>query len=157
LVDSLFYEALSVTRLCSIAYRVTSEWWWTAKDLVGISCSLILRHYPGICLEGLRKTTKNFDQDGWSPGPAIQIEIFRFHQSLQTKFDSLFLLTPQWVEYCSLTYDNKLNHWKIKFPWSLHLYDITSYTHAPNSKIILPWILVASISKQTVTAMVLSC
>jgi len=34
-----------------------------------------LWYYPGICLEGLRKTTKNFSQDsqhtGWdlSPGP----------------------------------------------------------------------------------------
>jgi hypothetical protein len=27
-----------------------------------------LRYYPGICLEGLRKTTKNLSQDNRSPG-----------------------------------------------------------------------------------------
>jgi hypothetical protein len=27
-----------------------------------------LRYYPGICLEGLRKTTKNLTQDNRSPG-----------------------------------------------------------------------------------------
>jgi hypothetical protein len=25
------------------------------------------RHYPGIYLEGLRKTTKNLNQDNWCP------------------------------------------------------------------------------------------
>jgi hypothetical protein len=29
------------------------------KDLEGSSCDLILRNYPSICLEKLRKTTKN--------------------------------------------------------------------------------------------------
>jgi hypothetical protein len=27
-----------------------------------------LKHYPGICLEGLRRTTKNLNQYSWSPG-----------------------------------------------------------------------------------------
>jgi hypothetical protein len=37
--------------------RVIREWWiW--KDLEGRGRSLILRYYPGIHLEGLRKTTK---------------------------------------------------------------------------------------------------
>jgi hypothetical protein len=33
--------------------------WWIWKDLVGSGRGLILRYYPGIHLEGLRKTTKN--------------------------------------------------------------------------------------------------
>jgi hypothetical protein len=27
-----------------------------------------LRYYPGICVEGLRKTRKTLRQDSWSPG-----------------------------------------------------------------------------------------
>jgi hypothetical protein len=42
---------------------VISEWWWIGKDLVGSGSGLILRYYSGICLEGLRKTMKNFKQD----------------------------------------------------------------------------------------------
>jgi hypothetical protein len=30
-----------------------------------------LKYYPGICLEGLRKTTKNIGQDSRSPGPDL--------------------------------------------------------------------------------------
>jgi hypothetical protein len=29
----------------------------------------ILRYYPGICMEGLRETTKNLTHDSWSLGP----------------------------------------------------------------------------------------
>jgi hypothetical protein len=36
--------------------------------LEGICSCLILRHYPGIRLDVLRKTTKNFIQDSLSPG-----------------------------------------------------------------------------------------
>jgi hypothetical protein len=32
-----------------------------------------LRYYPGICLEGLRKTTKNLGQDYWSPGCGLNL------------------------------------------------------------------------------------
>jgi hypothetical protein len=54
--------------------RVISEW-WIGKYLEGSGRGLILRYYPGIRLEGLRKTTKSFGQDSrfpsrdLSPGP----------------------------------------------------------------------------------------
>jgi hypothetical protein len=35
-----------------------SEWWLIGNDLVGNGHCLILRHYPSIRLEGLRKTMK---------------------------------------------------------------------------------------------------
>jgi hypothetical protein len=38
------------------------------KNLVGSGHSLILRYYPGICLEGLRKAMRNLDQDSQSLG-----------------------------------------------------------------------------------------
>jgi hypothetical protein len=34
----------------------------------GSGRGLILRHYPGMCLDGLRKTKKNVGQDSRSPG-----------------------------------------------------------------------------------------
>jgi hypothetical protein len=70
LVGSLFYDAFSVTRLCSVDNRVTSEW-WIGKDLVGSGRNLILRHYPDILVEVLRKPTKNLDQDSRSLGPDL--------------------------------------------------------------------------------------
>jgi hypothetical protein len=36
---------------------------WIAKDLEGIGGGLILRYYPSIRLEGLRKDTKFLSQD----------------------------------------------------------------------------------------------
>jgi hypothetical protein len=36
-----------------------SERWWIGKDLVGSGRGIILRHYPGIRLDGLRKTTNS--------------------------------------------------------------------------------------------------
>jgi hypothetical protein len=38
------------------------------KDVEGSSCDLIQGTNPSICLEGMRKTTKNLSQDSWSPG-----------------------------------------------------------------------------------------
>jgi hypothetical protein len=57
-VSSLFYDALSVTRLYSVNDRAISKWWLLVKYLVRSGHSLILRYYPGIRLEGLRKTWK---------------------------------------------------------------------------------------------------
>jgi hypothetical protein len=42
------------------------------KDLVGSGLGLLLRYYPGIRLEGLRKTTKTLNQDSRSPGTRIE-------------------------------------------------------------------------------------
>jgi hypothetical protein len=72
LVGSLFYDALPITRLYSVDDRVTSEWWLIGKDLVGNSRGLILRYYPGISLERLRKATKYLNQDSRSPGPRFE-------------------------------------------------------------------------------------
>jgi hypothetical protein len=57
LVSSLFYDVFWVTRLCCVDDRMTSEWWYNGKDLVGSGRGVILRYYPGTRLEGLRKTT----------------------------------------------------------------------------------------------------
>jgi len=40
--------------------------------LVGSGHDPILRYYPGICLEGLRKITKNLNQDSWLPEPRFE-------------------------------------------------------------------------------------
>jgi hypothetical protein len=37
--------------------------WWIGKDMEGSGRGLILRYYPCICLEGLRKATKILSQD----------------------------------------------------------------------------------------------
>jgi hypothetical protein len=66
------HNAFSVTRLCSVHDRVISEWWWIGKDMVGSGCGLTLRHYPGIFLEVLRKTTKNLSQGSWLQGPRFE-------------------------------------------------------------------------------------
>jgi hypothetical protein len=41
--------------------------WRIGYDLVGSGRGLILRYYPDIRLEGLRKTTKHLSQDSQSP------------------------------------------------------------------------------------------
>jgi hypothetical protein len=38
---------------------------------VGSGRGLILRYYPGISLQGLKKTTNYLDQDSRSPGPGL--------------------------------------------------------------------------------------
>jgi hypothetical protein len=68
----LFNDAFSGTRLYNVDDRIVSEWWWIGSDLVGSGHGLVLRHYPGIRLEGLGKTTKNLNQDSWSLGPRIE-------------------------------------------------------------------------------------
>jgi hypothetical protein len=52
-----FTTLFSVIRLYSVDVRVISEWWWIGKYLVGSGRGIILRYYPGIRLDGLRKTT----------------------------------------------------------------------------------------------------
>jgi hypothetical protein len=56
LVGNLFYDAFSVARLYGVDDKAISEWWWIGKDLVGSGRGLILRYYPCIRLEWLRKT-----------------------------------------------------------------------------------------------------
>jgi hypothetical protein len=64
----VLYGAFSVTRLYSADGRVISERWWIGNDFVGSSRGLNLRYFPGIRLEGLRKSTKNLYQDSLSSG-----------------------------------------------------------------------------------------
>jgi hypothetical protein len=42
--------------------------WWIGRDVEGKGSWPYLRHYPGTCLEGLRKTTKDLRQDNRSSG-----------------------------------------------------------------------------------------
>jgi hypothetical protein len=44
--------------------------WWIGKDLEHSGRGLILSYYPGICQEGLRKTTKTSDRIA-----GLQVEI----------------------------------------------------------------------------------
>jgi hypothetical protein len=66
---SYFTTLFLVTRLYSVDERLLSDWRRIGKDLKGSGSGLILRYYPGISMEGLRKTTKNLSQDSRSPGP----------------------------------------------------------------------------------------
>jgi hypothetical protein len=45
----------------------------TGKDMEGSKCGLMLRYYPGICLEGLMKTTKTISQDNRYPGRDLNL------------------------------------------------------------------------------------
>jgi hypothetical protein len=54
------------------------------------------RHYPGICLEELRKTTTNLSQDSWSPGRDLNVGLLNTEQEGYT-----FHSDVQWG--CSLT------------------------------------------------------
>jgi hypothetical protein len=62
---------------------MVTEWRWIGKDLAGSSRGLILRYYPGIHLEGLRKTTKNLNQGGRSPGTRITLGTSRTHSCVK--------------------------------------------------------------------------
>jgi hypothetical protein len=53
-------------RLCSVE-------WWIEKELEGSCRGLILRYYPNIHLEGLRKTTKYLYQGSLSPGQDLNL------------------------------------------------------------------------------------
>jgi hypothetical protein len=79
---SLFFDAFSVTRLYSVNDRVISKLRSNGKDLAGSGRGLILRYYPGICLEGLRRTTKDLNQDSRSPGPRFEPGTSRIRSSV---------------------------------------------------------------------------
>jgi hypothetical protein len=48
---------------------MTTNWWWIGNELVGTGSGVILRKYPGISLEVLRKITIILSQDRRFPGP----------------------------------------------------------------------------------------
>jgi hypothetical protein len=58
----VFNVALSIETLTSDNKMIDD--WWIEKDLEGSGCG-IMRYYPGIFLEGLRKTTKRQQDSQW--------------------------------------------------------------------------------------------
>jgi hypothetical protein len=48
--------------------------------LVGSICGIILRYYPGIHVEELRKSTKNLSDDRSSPGRYLNPELLNKKQ-----------------------------------------------------------------------------
>jgi hypothetical protein len=74
--------------------RVIREWWiW--KDLEGRGRGLILRYYPGIHLEGLRKTTKTLVRI-----PGLRAEVWTLvltnTKSVTTMWDFKFSRRQVW-------------------------------------------------------------
>jgi hypothetical protein len=69
-IYTLLNDAFSVTQMlyCIGWNEMMMGEWWIWKDIQGSGRGLILRFYPSICLEGMRKTTKNLSQDIRSPG-----------------------------------------------------------------------------------------
>jgi hypothetical protein len=65
---TLFYEI--------VLTMMISEWWFE-KDLQGSGCGLILRN----CLKRLRKTTKDFSQDSWSPSQDMNLGCTEYETS----------------------------------------------------------------------------
>jgi hypothetical protein len=80
-VCSLFNFVFQWLRLCSVEWRCNSEW-LIGKDLEGSGCILVLRFYPCICLEGLRKNTENLSQvaspqaEIWTRTPEYEAGVF---------------------------------------------------------------------------------
>jgi hypothetical protein len=85
-VYSLFNDAFSMAQTTYTASDegMISEW-WIGKDVEGTGHGLILTYYPGICLEGLRKPTKNRSQDSWSPGWDLNPEPSKYKGVLTTR------------------------------------------------------------------------
>jgi hypothetical protein len=57
------FNDIGLERPHNIACRMTDKLERIWKEAVMV----LSRHYPGICLEGLRKTTKNLNQDHLCP------------------------------------------------------------------------------------------
>jgi hypothetical protein len=109
---SLLYDTFSVTRLYSIDDRVIIELWWTGKDLAGSGHDLTLKYYPSIHLEGLRKTTRNRNQDSRSTGPRFEHRTYRIrsrsvnHSTATFSHETYKKTTPSWQfyhKYCTPT------------------------------------------------------
>jgi hypothetical protein len=70
-VRSLFNDAFSVTQTTYIASNGSKR--RIGKDVKGNGGSLILKYYSTICLQGLRKTTKNISHVSRSPGQNVNL------------------------------------------------------------------------------------
>jgi hypothetical protein len=57
----------------------------TEKHLEESGSGLIFRYYPGISLEGLRKTTKNLNEDSRSPGRNLNLKSPEYEEVLTTQ------------------------------------------------------------------------
>jgi hypothetical protein len=92
--------------------RMVSEW-WIGMDLVGRGRGLILRYYPGIRLEGPRKTTKNLNQDSRSSGTRFETGTFR--------------IRSRSVNHSTTTFDK----WLLNFAYEVSLsYSLGSLTYS---------------------------
>jgi hypothetical protein len=79
------------------------------KDVVGSGRGLIIRYYPGVCLEGLKKTTKSLSQDSRSLGRDLKPGPPEYEaQMLNTRPRSSVLLydIKQWRTCFGLAYQS---------------------------------------------------
>jgi hypothetical protein len=76
-------------------------------------------HYPGICVEGLRKTTRNPSQDSQSPGWDLK--------SGPPEYKAGVLTTWPW---CSVRYGTMISIHYILTPWARTWRFITAFTRA---------------------------
>jgi hypothetical protein len=63
----------------------------SGEDLEESGGGLILRNYPGICLEGLRKTRQNLSHDSRSPGQGLKLRLHEFEAGVLTTLPRLSL------------------------------------------------------------------
>jgi hypothetical protein len=107
----LFYDASSITRLYIVDDMVISEWWWIVNDFVESGRGLIVMYYPGIRVDGLRKTTKHRSQDSLLTGYIIARSFIKIATSFSatskgqschpcsSKTDCLFYTSKQTIRF----------------------------------------------------------
>jgi hypothetical protein len=74
------------------------------NDVEQRGCGLILSHYPGICLESLRKATKNLSQDNRSPCQVSEPGTSGYEAGEVFCFFSQYLKADVLVVYLKLDY-----------------------------------------------------
>jgi hypothetical protein len=101
-ICSLFLDALSVTETFCVE-RLCGKWQTNWKRFGRARWCRVLRYYPGIRLEGLRKITKNLSLDNRLPGWDLVPEPHEFTQlkvQLIVFTFETFFLTAHWVCRC---------------------------------------------------------
>jgi hypothetical protein len=106
-VGSLFYDAFRVTWLYSLYHWRHGYKWMTMNGKgCGRKCSWPnLKYYAGIRLEGLRKTTKNLNQDSLSPRPRFEPGSSRIRSRSANHSTTTF---------GALSYDEAVRHSKVQ-------------------------------------------
>jgi hypothetical protein len=90
---------------CSAIKRLHSfewsgdKWMLNWKGCVRNGRGLILRHYPSICYEGLKETTKNLSQDNLYPGWDLNPE--------PSKYDTWLLKNHSTSTFSPMVYSNE--------------------------------------------------